>query len=274
MGPCAPEKRGLVVLVQLQQLEKLLGGLPASDRTVDYAVEGYTAVEGWIEPGIFSVVFAVDAIQNKMDVAGGALEIGVHHGQFFIALANLCDPSADLVAVDVFEDQHKNIDRSGFGNEAAFRRNIDAQCNKSNAAIRTIKADSLELRIGAVDGMEGGKFRFVSIDGGHTATHTFNDLMLAEQLLAEGGVVFLDDILHHHWMGVIEGLMRYRLFSAAVLVPFLVAANKMMLCKATHHRRYLDFFVKSFPMGDKKVYRWTGDFMAVGVAPVLVRSSS
>jgi hypothetical protein len=255
------------VFIALDQLEKLLGQLPRQERTIDYSVQGYKNVEGWIEPGIFSVILALDAIQNKLGFVGGALEIGIHQGQFFIALANLCDDSSDLVAVDVFEDQHKNIDNSGRGDEAAFRRNIDTYCNKPNDCIRTIKSDSLDLKVGAADGVKSGNYRFISIDGGHTAMHTYNDLLLAEQLVADGGVVFLDDILHHHWMGVMEGFMRYRLFSPGVLVPFLVTANKMVLCKVTHHGKYLEFFAKQFPMANKKAYRWTGDFIVVGNAP-------
>jgi len=261
------------VLIQLDQMEKLLGKLPVQARTIDYMVQDYKKVEGWIEPGIFTVLMALDAIQNKLNFTGGALEIGVHQGQFFISLANLCDAASDLVVVDVFDDQQKNIDNSGKGDEAALRRNIDAYCNKTNAEIRTIKSDSLDLRVGTQEGVQGGNFRFISIDGGHSATHTYNDLILSEQLVADGGVVFLDDILHPHWMGVMEGFMRYRLFSPGVLVPFLVTANKMMLCKTTHHSRYLEFFAKHFPLGDKKSYRWTGDFITVGVAPALIREA-
>ncbi len=261
------------MFIQLVQMEKLLGKLPAQERTISYALEGYKDVEGWIEPGIFPVTLALDAIQNKLGFTGGAIEIGIHQGQFFIALANLCDTSSDLVAIDVFEDQRKNIDNSGCGDEAAFRRNIESNCNKPNAMIRTIKSDSLDLQVGTRDGIEGGNFRFVSVDGGHSATHTYNDLLLAEKLVSDGGVVFLDDILHHHWMGVMEGFMRYRLFSPGTLVPFLVTANKMMLSKATHHGTYLEFFAKHFPMGDKKTYRWTGDIITVGISPALVADS-
>lgn len=262
-------KGKVMVLIRQEKLAQILGGLPQSVRTIEYAVDGHKAVEGWVEPGMFSVLFAIDAIQNKLEFAGGAVEIGVHHGRFFIALANLCDPSTDLVAIDVFDDQKKNIDGSGKGDEAAFRRNVDAHCNKRNDDIRTIKADSLNLRVGEPGGVEGGKFRFVSIDGGHTAMHAYNDLLLAEHLLGEGGVVFVDDILNHHWMGVMEGVMKYRMFSPAALVPFLVTANKMMMCKAPHHATYFEFFAKHFPMGEKKSYRWTGDFLTAGIAPAL-----
>lgn len=255
--------------IQMDQMEKILGGLPTSERTLDYLLEGHAGVEGWVEPGMFSVLLAIDAIQKNQDVSGGALEIGVHHGRFFIALANLCDPSSALIALDIFEDQKMNIDGSGKGDEAIFRKNIEKFCNKSNSEVKTIKADSLGLQVSAVDGMEPGAFRLISIDGGHTAAHTFNDLNLAEQLVSDGGVVFVDDILNHHWLGVMEGVMRYRMFSPGVLVPFLITAGKMMMCKASHHGTYMEFFAKQFPMSEKKAYRWTGDFITTGHAPAL-----
>jgi hypothetical protein len=125
------------------------------------------------------------------------------------------------------------------------------------------------MRAGAHPGLNPGMFRLISIDGGHTAAHTFNDLVLAEQLVSDGGVVFVDDILHQDWMGVMEGVVKYRLHSAGVLVPFLITANKMVLSKATHLGTYLEFFAKKFPLARKKTYKWMGKYLTVGYAPTL-----
>lgn len=256
--------------IEIGNLEEILGGLPQSEQTISYALGGHKEVGGWVEPGLHSALFAIDAFQRNRGFEGGALEIGIHYGRFFIALANLCEPGSDLVAIDVFEDQQKNIDGSGRGNEMQFRKFLDIHCNKSADEITILKEDSLELHVGQTEGLEPGNFRLISIDGGHTAAHTFNDLQLAEQLVAEGGVVFIDDILHPFWMGVVEGVMRYRLFTSGVLVPFLVTGNKMALCKATYHGAYLEFFAKRFPMRPKKIYPWTGSMMVVGDAPIIV----
>jgi hypothetical protein len=256
--------------ITVAQLKELLGGQPDSDPAIEYAVTGNTEIQGWIEPGILPIVFALDAIHKKLSITGGAMEIGVHHGRFFIALANVCDSTAEFVAIDVFEDQHKNIDGSGKGNEQEFRASIEKYCDKPVESISIIKADSLGLRAGAHSALNPGMFRLISIDGGHTAAHTFNDLVLAEQLVADGGVVFVDDILHPDWMGVMEGLIKYRLFSAGVLVPFLVTANKMVLAKATHHGTYMEFFAKKFPLARKKSYKWMGEYLTVGYAPTLI----
>jgi len=50
------------------------------------------------------------------------------------------------------------------------------------------------------------QFRFIHIDGGHSAEQTHSDLVLAEQHLAPGGVIALDDYQHPAWPGVTEGL--------------------------------------------------------------------
>ena len=261
---------GAPLNIRLNKLEEVLGGLPQSEQTILYALQGHKEVRGWVEPGIHAVLFAIDAFQRDRGLEGGAIEIGIHYGRFFIALANLCEPDTPLVAIDVFENQDKNIDQSGRGNEALFINNLNAYCNKAVEEVTILKEDSLEVQVGVTEGLEPGRFRLISIDGGHTPVHTFNDLQLAERLLAEGGVVFIDDILHPFWMGVMEGVMRYRLFTPGALIPFLVTANKMALCKATYHSAYLEFFAKRFPMRPKKIYPWTGNMLVAGDAPVLI----
>lgn len=257
------------VFIKLDTLKEVNGALPTSETTLQYAVRDHWNVEGWVEPEMMSVVFSVDAFQRRRNFQGGALEIGVHHGRFFIALANLVDDDQPLVAVDIFEDQKLNIDKSGSGNRDQFLTNIRKFSNKAAESVSLVAADSLGLNVGPSSPLAPGKFRFVSIDGGHTATHTFNDLLLAEKLISDGGVVFLDDILHMHWLGVMEGFMRYRQCSPGILTPFLVTGSKLMLCSLSHHFAYAEFFSKHFPMGKKKTYKWMGEYLVAGNAPVL-----
>ena len=48
------------------------------------------------------------------------------HGKSFMPLALLRQPDERCVAIDCFEDQSVNIDRSGEGDGVAFRENVDA----------------------------------------------------------------------------------------------------------------------------------------------------
>ena len=62
--------------------------------------------------------------------------------------------------------------------------------------------------------------------------------------VADGGVVILDDILHPHWLGVMDGLVQY-LSEFPTLVPFAIGHNKLFLCKFSYHQKYLDVASKS-----------------------------
>jgi hypothetical protein len=73
--------------------------------------------------------------------------------------------------------------------------------------------------------------------GGHSVRHTINDLQLANVLTSHAGVVFLDDILNYHWLGVIEGIVKYLLLEPT-LVPFAIGHNKLLLCKLSYYDRY------------------------------------
>ena len=76
-----------------------------------YVSEGFTQVQGWVEPEIFEFL---DFLSKHVSRGKGVVEIGIHHGQFFFGLRALL-PSPELsVAIDVFEHQQEyNIDQSG-----------------------------------------------------------------------------------------------------------------------------------------------------------------
>ena len=63
-------------------------------------------------------------------------------------------------------------------------------------------------------------------------------MSLAEQALAQGGVVALDDFLNPRAIGVCEGAYRYLLQSTARLRPFVYAANKLFLAEPKYHKLY------------------------------------
>ena len=92
--------------------------------------------------------------------------------------------------------------------------------------------------------------RFISIDGGHDEPTVHRDLLLAESVLAEGGIVALDDFNNDHWMGVREGFYSY-MFSrepGTRLAPFLHAANKLYLTSERHHSALLEAVLNDLAM--------------------------
>jgi len=204
-----------------------------------YLEHGIAEVNGWLEPESARVVRALQRLQDAYDVRGNAAEIGVHHGKLFLLLAGDLRDGEEAVALDVFGDQEKNLDRSGKGDRAVFERNVDAWA--PDAEVRIVQASSLEVT--AESSRETfGDVRMMSVDGGHTAEVAEHDLWLAQSCLVSGGVVILDDVLNPHWLGVVTGLAAY-LGGGGTLRAFAYSANKLYLtfdaAWASDYRRLL-----------------------------------
>ena len=207
----------------------------------DYLADGMDRVEGWLSRMTAVMIAEIAAVQARDGLRGDVCEIGVHHGKLFLLLASAARGDETAVAVDVFGDQHKNVDRSGLGDRAIFERN--ARRFAPQARLRIIQESSLDL---AGAGFAANRFRLFSIDGGHGADTTLNDLRLAEATMVPGGVVFVDDVLSAEWTGVITGLARY-LAGGGALVPFALAPNKAMLTTgAKHAAHYQEALLSAF----------------------------
>jgi hypothetical protein len=199
----------------------------------------WTKIDGWNDQGVFTAIKIIHKLQKEDGIVGNVGEIGVHEGQLFCALALLTNlESEGSLAIDVFEDQKRNIDNSGgsindlFG---TFRRHVDYVLGERQKNFRHIAADSLTLSAEHLRTALMGNtinqrtFRLFSIDGGHTVVHVLNDLRLAEQIMVPGGVVIVDDYMHPKWPGVTEGLHIYCADRASRLVPFAYGNRKMYL---------------------------------------------
>jgi Methyltransferase domain len=208
-----------------------------------YLERGMSEVEGWLAPVSASIIADLSAQQMCSAVAGHVAEIGVHHGKLFILLANLTASDEAAFAVDIFDDQFKNVDRSGKGDRAIFEANLRKFAPQARVTI--IQESSLEL-----DDTEfpKTKFRLISVDGGHTGAITSSDLRLAERVLVAGGIVVLDDILNADWLGVITGLSDY-LKAGGALLPFALSVNKLYLTtNARYAKSYAAGLRRSFPL--------------------------
>ncbi len=81
-----------------------------------YWSDGFPKVEGWVDARLAPWVQLLGAIQRDQNITSGNIgEIGVYHGKFLIALAHLSRPGEKVTAIDVFEDQEKNLDGAGVG---------------------------------------------------------------------------------------------------------------------------------------------------------------
>ena len=195
---------------------------PNYDASVIY-LESLDQVDGWLEKTTASIISRLLRYQTEIGMRGDVLEVGVHHGRLFLLLA-LCTVEGErAVAVDLFEDQHLNDSLSGRGDREILERNIRRYAPE--ATVEILRANSMDLGQEFIKSHLG--LRFISIDGGHTREIACNDLKLAEQLLASGGIVALDDIYRTDWSGVTAGLHKYYM-DGGRLIPFALTPNKAL----------------------------------------------
>ena len=219
------------------------------EHLVHYRNNGFNEVQGWCSEALFDTVALLDSVDiNKH---GGCLEIGVHHGRLYLLLNQVISASATSYAVDIFDSQHLNIDLSGAGSLKIFEDNLARFDVHKGANTQIVIGDSTDPALRLREIVGDNPLRFISVDGGHTVEHTISDLVLANDLISNEGVVILDDILNYHWLGVIEGVGRF-LDRRPTLVPFAIGHNKLYMAKISFRSFYHDLFANS-PMNTKIV---------------------
>jgi hypothetical protein len=201
----------------------------------NYVEKGFYMTEGWVQEGLIPVIDLLAS--QEINQSGGITEVGIHHGRFFMLLNSLTSDQDKSYAIDVFDDQHLNIDNSGKGSLERFSQNLERWDLYKGNNTRIIKGDSTDTNLSLVDIIGKSSMRFFSIDGGHTAEHTVNDLKIANDIIKNDGVVFLDDMPRHNWLGVTEGCVKF-IMGSPTLIPFAVGFNKMLFCKLSYHAYY------------------------------------
>jgi len=214
----------------------------------NYIDNGFQKVEGFCP---ISTLLVLDHLDKFTQKSAGAMEIGIHHGQLYLALNQLISPDKKSYAIDLFDSQELNIDHSGDGNKQRFVQNLQKYDRHNGMNTNIIEGDSTDLSIFE----EVERCHYISVDGGHTPEHVINDLSIACKMVTNNGVVIVDDYLNHWWPSVTEGIFKY-LSTNPTLVPFATSANKMWMCKLSYKPQYLNHVkqIPSFNRNDVKIF--------------------
>jgi hypothetical protein len=209
--------------------------IPARRRTdalTKYIRSGYKNVDGWLTAIAVRSTAELGAVQKRQGILGAVGEIGVHHGRFFILLHLLTQPPEISAAWDLFDWQHENEDESGRGDRVALKKNLVRHgCDLKRIKIHTV--NSLNLTADQIVSQCQGRVRIFSVDGGHTAESTYNDLRVAVESLCDGGIIFLDDFFNSDWPGVAEGTCRFFHLHQEALHPVAIVGNKFIFTNDT-----------------------------------------
>src|SRR5882757_5016230 len=155
----------------------------ASEHALRY-MQNMDGVHGWLLPQAARCIVCLDDAQRRNGVRGSVAEIGVHHGKLFILLCLLRNEGEIAVGYDLFDQQDQNVDRSGKGSLEVLRDHL-RHMNLGTSHVKLITANSLELTGARVVRDSESPVRLFSIDGGHTADITRNDLSIAAEAIAD-----------------------------------------------------------------------------------------
>ncbi|MEM1432604.1 MAG: class I SAM-dependent methyltransferase [Pseudomonadota bacterium] len=187
-------------------------------------------LDGWFNPHSQATWDLLLCFQREQNIRGNLFEIGVHGGKS-AALSTLhraadewhvyCDKVLQSGARGLLEGM--NPDRSRF-----------------------IEKDSTLLRVERdFDGIEP-IFRWVHIDGHHSASVVARDLQLADQVLATDGILVVDDFFSVRYPQITASLFQYQQSHPFSFQPLLVGFNKGYFTRPLAARRYREYLRDRF----------------------------
>nr|WP_255580245.1 MULTISPECIES: class I SAM-dependent methyltransferase [unclassified Caulobacter] len=179
--------------------------------------------------------------QSDRDVEGSVLVIGVHAGRYFSVLVReVVERGGMALGLEPFDR----------GDEASVRENLAAVGLETGFDL--LRGRSVEHRVASLASRLDGPVRFISIDGSHLVEDVTHDLLVADGLLADYGVVACDDFLNPGRLGVGQAINAYLALGAG-LVPFAYIQNKLFLCRKAAHRDFFEAMLRlcaADPQGD------------------------
>jgi predicted O-methyltransferase YrrM len=214
--------------------DQIRSGIAAVDQYLEF---GYAKVPGMSSRFAAAICCGLLRIQTQLGVAGPIAEIGPFEGRFFIAMAHALAPGETALGIDLFDWPNPEIvDR--------FEANCDTYGIPAERRIAW-RADSRVLEPAALlDKLGNRRVRFFHIDGEHSRAALSKDLELATAVLAPGGLIVLDDMLHPGYptlmVAVHEYLVRHPEMCVLCIIDreSVVAATKFVLCQADWFKRY------------------------------------
>jgi hypothetical protein len=202
--------------------------LPAAD--CELIERKLPAIVGWLASDTAYLTAYLMNFQSTHGIGGPALEFGVYHGKYLLLLLHCALKHGEWVGgYDTF---HLSAPETPWRHAAALFGSHDRMA-LWKADSRTLTNDAVLLQIGVPP-------RFVSVDGDHSAEGTLHDLRVASEVMADDGIIALDDMFNAIAMGAAEGSFRFLGSPGCKVVPFAYVDNKTLLCNRDHHRFYFD----------------------------------
>ena len=218
-------------------------------------------ISGYLEPGDAAMVSTLLLAQAKAGIGGSVAEIGVHHGKLILRMGTDLQGNERAVAIDIFDEQQDNIDRSGKGDLAIFKRHV-ADLGLDDR-LDIIQGNSTRLASDDLLRLSKTPFRMFSVDGGHSYDVVSSDMALAAATLCEGGIILADDYFNYGWPDVSYAVSRFVQSDDNAMIPFAASSSKLYLTNSPDMASYYQAMLersgypsleKNQKMGSSDVY--------------------
>ena len=180
-------------------------------------------IEGFLADTSIAIWDAFLEFQKAQYIVGHLGEIGVYKGKSAIILAHHQAASEELWLVDCTD----------FIDEAKANLTPIAQ-----QEIRYIKEKSVTLHRGSDRLAFRRTFRWFHIDGEHTAQAVASDLAIAHELLADEGIICIDDFLNPAYPQITAATFAFLQSHPHDLTLFACGYNKGYLARPMQARHY------------------------------------
>lgn len=178
-------------------------------------------IEGWFYPPDICIFDFLLSTQNKLNINGNLLEIGLWKGRSLFKILDYCKNNEILFGLDVglkkqeIESQYKN-----FNNINRLKLICDFSDNISNYK-------------------EINNIRFCHIDGSHKGLIVYNDIINANNYTNDKTILVLDDFTKDY-ISVLQAYYKAYFNNQTNFVPIIYTPAKMYLCNKNSYQLYYE----------------------------------
>ncbi len=161
-------------------------------------------IPGWFTVDDCGHFFLILSYQSAVGITGDMLEIGSYFGRSTALMATCLKQGENIVVCDAFGlDTNDSYGKKPTPEELiANIECVNQGINRDRIVIHECMSNDLQL-----DTEE--RFRFIHIDGGHSAEQVYSDLNLCSKHLLAGGIMVVDDYHNDYWPDVTPGTDRF-----------------------------------------------------------------
>lgn len=161
-------------------------------------------IQGWFNIDDCSHFKLLLSMQTLMGIKGDLFEIGSFHGRSTAMMAWCLEEDENIHVCDAFEEHTDDF----YENKPSPKRLI-ANIKKVNPSLNINKIVIYQCLSNNLTIDINQKFRFIHIDGGHSAEQVYFDLNLSNKFLIQKGIIAIDDYKHNNWPGVTHGVEKF-----------------------------------------------------------------